>query len=187
MGNKVEFGISNLHIGLFTASDEGVVTMGTPYHQKGAKSFSPEQDSNDNTYYADDMVYWSEITDGAFTGDLGVAMFDDSFKTQFLGYRALADGGLAQVKNAEKPNVYIAFEVKGDKEKRRVIFYNCKLGSIKREYETIEDQKEPVTETINVSVTGDNNTGAYKAVYKPGDSGYTTLFTQPSAPAFPES
>ena len=187
MSNKVEFGISNLHIGLYTVSDQDVVTMGTPYHQKGAKNFSPDQDSNDSPYYADDMLWWNEFTDGAITGDLEVALFDDAFKTQFLGYRTLADGGLAQVKNAVKPNVYIAFEIKGDKEKRRVIFYNCQLGTITREYAGIEDKKEPISEKINVSVAGDNATGATKAVYKKTDAGYSTLFTQPSAPVFPES
>ena len=123
--NKVEFGISTLHVGTYYVSDQGVVSLGTPYHLPGARNFSPEQESNDNTFYADDMPYWAEYTEGAFSGDLEVALFTDEFKTQFLGYRALADGGLANVKNATKPNVYIAFDIKGDKEGRRAIFYNC--------------------------------------------------------------
>lgn len=185
MANKVEFGISNLHVGTWTEGENGAVTLGTPYHQKGAVSFSPEQDSENNTFYADDIAYWSEYTDGPFEGDLTVALFDDTFKTQFMGYTQLVDGGLAQVKNAVKPNVYIAFEVKGDAEKRRCIFYNCSLGVITREYATIEDTKEPATEALGITCTGDNNTGAMKATYKPGDTGYDTLFTNPSAPALP--
>ena len=45
--NKVEFGISNLHVGTYTDTN-GVVTLGTPYAQKGAGSLSiePEGDSN---------------------------------------------------------------------------------------------------------------------------------------------
>ena len=42
MANKVEFGISQLHVGTYTVDNQGVVTLGTPYHQKGAVSFSPE-------------------------------------------------------------------------------------------------------------------------------------------------
>ena len=95
----------------------------------------------------------------------------------------LADGGLANVKNATKPNVYIAFQVEGDAESRRVILYNCSLGDITREYNTIEESKEPTTETLPITCTGDNTTGATMAVYKPEDSGYATLFTNPSAPA----
>ena len=183
MANKVEFGISELHVGTWTVAQDGTVTMGTPYHQAGAVSFSPEENSEQNTFYADNIAYWSGYSGGTIEGDLEVAMFDDAFKTQFLGYVALADGGLANVKNATKPNVYVAFQVEGDAESRRVIMYNCTLGAITREYNTIEESKEPTTETLAVTCTGDNNTGATMAVYKTGDAGYATLFTSPAAPS----
>lgn len=182
MANKVEFGISQLHIGTYTV-ENGTVTLGTPYHQAGAVSFSPEENSEQNTFYADNIAYWSGYSGGTIEGDLEVAMFDDAFKTQFLGYRALTDGGLANVKNATKPNVYVAFQVEGDAESRRVILYNCSLGAITREYATIEESKEPATETLPVTCTGDNATGVTMAVYKPSDTGYATLFTAPTAPA----
>ena len=182
MANKVEFGISQLHVGTYTVDDQGNVTLGTPYHQKGAVSFSPEEQSELTNFYADNIVYWSGYSGGSFEGDLEVAMFDDAFKTQFLGYKALTNGGLANVKNPTKPSVYIAFQVEGDDESRRVILYNCSLGGITREYNTIEENKEPATETLGVTCTGDNTTGVTMAVLKPGDAGYDTLFTAPTAP-----
>lgn len=184
MANKVEFGISELHVGTYTVDDQGVVSLGTPYHQPGAVSFSPEEQSENNTFYADNIAYWSGYSGGTFEGDLEVAKFSDEFKTQFLGYRALSNGGLANVKNAQKPNVYIAFQVEGDAESRRVILYNCSLGVIGREFNTIEDTKEPTTETLGVTCTGDNATGVTMASFKPDDAGYATLFTAPTAPAF---
>ena len=180
--NKVEFGISNLHVGTYTVDDQDDVTMGTPYHQKGAVGFAPEQDSENNTAYADDIAYWSEYTEGPFNGDLTVMLFDDDFKTDFLGYVETNKGGLGQVKNAIKPKVYIAFEVKGDQQKRRCIFYNCSLGPIGREYNTIEESKEPVNETIPITCIGDEATGLTMETLKPGDAGYDDLFTNPSAP-----
>ena len=183
MANKVEFGISQLHVGTYTVDDQGAVTLGTPYHQKGAVSFSPEESSEQNNFYADNTIYWSGYSGGSIEGDLEVAMFDDEFKTQFLGYRTLTNGGLANVKNATKPNVYIAFQVEGDSESRRVILYNCALGAITREYATVEDSKEPATETLGVTCVGDNGTGVTMAVLKPADTGYATLFTAPTAPA----
>lgn len=181
MANKVEFGIFNLHVGTYT-DNNGTVTLGTPYAQKGAVSFSPEEQSEATNFYADNIVYWSGYSGGTFEGDLEVAKFDDAFKKQFLGYKELTNGGLANVKGATKPNVYIAFEVDGDAEKRRIIMYNCALGGITREYNTIEEEKEPTTETINVTVTGDNSTGVSMATFTPNDAGYDTLFTSPSAP-----
>lgn len=181
MANKVEFGISQLHVGTYTESN-GTVTLGTPYHQKGAVSFSPEEKSEQNNFYADNIVYWSGYSGGTLEGDLEVAMFDDDFKTQFLGYKALTNGGLANVKNPTKPSVYIAFQVEGDDESRRVILYNCSLGGITREYNTIEESKEPTTETLPVTCVGDNASGVTMAVFKEGDDGYATLFTAPTAP-----
>ena len=183
MANKVEFGISELHVGTYTVDDQGVVTLGTPYHQPGSVSFSPEEQSENNTFYADNIAYWSGYSGGTFEGDLEVAKFSDEFKTQFLGYVELTNGGLANVKNAVKPNVYIAFQVEGDAESRRVILYNCALGVIGREFATIEENKEPATETLGVTCTGDNATGVTLASFKPTDAGYATLFTAPTAPA----
>lgn len=181
MANKVEFGISQLHIGTYV-DENGTVTLGTPYHQPGAVSFSPEESSTQNTFYADNVAYWSGYSGGTIEGELEVAMFDDAFKTQFLGYRTLTNGGLANVKNATKPSVYVAFQVEGDAESRRVILYNCTLGAITREYATIEENKEPTTETIDVTCIGDNTSGVTMAVLKPADTGYSTLFTAPTAP-----
>lgn len=181
MANKVEFGISNLYIGTYT-DNGGTVTLGTPYHQAGAVSFAPEVQEEKNDFYADNVAYWSGYSGGSIEGDLEVALFDDSFKTQFLGYATLTNGGLAAVKNAVKPNTYVAFQIEGDAEARRVILYNCTFGSIKREYATIEESKEPVTETIPVTCIGDNTSGVTMAVFKPADAGYDTLFTAPAAP-----
>ena len=182
MANKVEFGISNLYVGTYTVGTGGTVTMGTPYHQAGAVSFSPEEQSESNTFYADNVAYWSGYTGGTFEGDLEVAKFDDTFKTQFLGYLQKGDGGLAMVKGATKPKVYIAFQVEGDAESRRIIFYNCSLGAITREYNTTEESTEPSTETLAVTVAGDNVTGLSMVSYNKTATGYSTLFTNPPAP-----
>lgn len=185
MANKVEFGISNLHVGTYTVDDDGQVTMGAPYHQKGAVSFSPEEQSDKQDFYADNILFWSGYSGGTFEGDLEVAKFDKAFKTNFLGYTQLADGGLANIKGAVKPNVYVAFQVEGDAESRRIIMYNGVFGAIKREFSTIEDNKEPVTETLAITVAGDNATGIGMVSYTPDDAGYDDLFTDPPAPALP--
>lgn len=182
MANKVLFGISNLHVGTYT-EEGGTVTLGTPYHQKGAVSLSPTESAEKTDFYADNILYYSSFAGGTFEGELEVALFDDDFKTQFLGYVTLSNGGLAITKNATKPKVYIAFEVEGDTEKRRAIFYNCEFGAISREYSTIEETKEPQTATINFTCAGDNATGVTMATFKPADAGYSTLFTNPTAPA----
>lgn len=182
MANKVEFGISDLYVGTYTDTN-GTITLGSPYHQKGAVSLSLEEDSEETKFYADNITYWADSTGGTFSGDLEVAKFDDTFKTQFLGYVTLADGGIATLKNATKPATYVMFQIEGDTEKRRVILYNCRLSGLNREYSTIEETKEPATETLSVTVLGDDTTGASMASYAEGATGYATLFTNPPVPA----
>ena len=185
--NKVLFGFSDLYIGTFTVSDVGVVTMGTPYHQKGAVGFSPEESDDREDFYADNVPYYTTYSTGTYEGDLTVAKLDDAFKKNFLGYVELDDGGLAQIKGASRPNVYIMFEIQGDQHKRRVIFYNGSLGAVTREYNTIEETRTPVTESIAVRFTGDNGTGITKVTYNEDDTGYATLFTAPPAPTLPSA
>lgn len=180
--NKVEFGISNLIIGTYTDTN-GTVTLGTPYHQKGAVSLSLEPEGDSNEFYADNMIYWSGFSDNGFSGSLEVARFDTDAKKDFFGYAETAGGGIAAIKGATKPPVYIAFQTEGDAEARRVIIYNVTLSGINREFNTIEDSKEPVTESCDITVVGDNTTGITVASYKPGDSAYSTLFTTPPVPA----
>lgn len=185
MANKVEFGISNLYVGTYEVDDDGDVTLGTPYHQAGAVGFSPEEQSDIYNFYADNIAYWSSYNGGSMEGDLTVAKFSDQFKTNFLGYVTLDDGGLALIKGATKPKVYIMFQVEGDDESRRIIMYNVSLGAINREYNTIEENREPITESIPVTVTGDNGTGITMVSYKETDAVYDSMFTTPPVPTLP--
>ena len=183
--NKVLFGFSELHVGTYTTDDENNVTMGTPYHQRGGVGFSPETQSEKYDFYADNMPYFTTYTGGTKEGDLEVAKFDDEFKTRFLGYRRSRSGGLAEVRNASKPNIYAAFQVEGDQGGLRVIMYNGTLGPITRSYSTTEEGIEVATETIPVTFNGAEN-GMIVDTYYPGDPGYDTLFTNPPLPEFAE-
>lgn len=187
MANKVLMGFSDLYVGTFTVADDNTVTMGSPYHQAGAVGFAPTPSDDQNVFYADNMAYYTTMGNGTYEGDLTVAMFDDAFKKNFLGFVELDDGGLAEVKNPVKPQVYIMFEVQGDEAARRVILYNGKLGGITREFATIEETAEPTTESVPATFVGDNATGIVMATYEKGDAGYDTLFTNPPAPALPVS
>lgn len=185
--NKVLFGFKDLYIGTYEVDDDGDVTMGSPYHQKGAVGFSPEEQGENYTFYADDGAYFDYYTSGVFEGDLVVARFDDAFKKQFLGYVELADGGIAQIKNAKKPNIYLMFEVQGNAGAERLIYYNGTMGGITREFATIEESIEVQTESVSVKINGDAATGMSKVAYSEDKAGFDTLFTNPPAPVLPGS
>lgn len=181
--NKVEFGISNLHAGTYDVNlSTGAVTMGEGIMLPGAVSLSLEPEGDSSSFYADDKIFHSDYQDNGFSGTLKVAKFTDDFKKKFLGYVETKDGGLASMKGAVKPALWVSFEAKGDKEKRRVLLYNVTLGGISREYETTSDKKEPATESSKITVIGDNATGITQVVYNPSDTGYANVFTTPAKP-----
>ena len=182
--NKVRFGLSNVYMGTYT-DNNGSVTLGTPKAQKGAVNLSLDPEAEENTFWADNVKYYVTNQDNGFSGSLEVAKFDDAVKTDFLGYVALTGGGIAHVKGAAKPKVYIMGQAEGDSKKRRFILYNVTLGQIQFEAATTEDAVEPATETIDINVTGDNKTGITMAEYLEGEGAYSSMFTTPPVPALP--
>ena len=181
--NKVMFGVSQLHVGEYNVSTAGVVTLGTPYAVPGTVKITIEPDSEEQKFYADNKVYWSSYSDNGLSGEIENALFDDTFKTKFMNYQSLSNGGLAQIKGKKNKPVYFAFQTEGDEESRRGIFYNVSLGQITREYSTTEDSTEPATATLPFTVNGDNKTGVVRAAYTDGAAAYTTIFTTPPVPS----
>lgn len=183
--NKVVFGIRNVHFGTYTVGTTGTATLGSPFALPGTVNMTLEPDSEESVFWADDTKYYTSYSDNGFTGELENAYFPDAFKTQFMNYITLSDGGIAQIKGQKNKTVYMMFESEGDAEKRRGIIYNVELGQINREYSTTEDTQEPQTATLSFTVNGDNKTGITKVSYGESASGYSTLFTNPPAPALP--
>lgn len=185
--NKVEFGTKLFHIGTYDVdSATGEVTLGAPMHVPGMRALTLEAELEESKFFADDVVYYSQYNDNGLTGELGMALFPDEFKTAFLNYANTADGGVAQVKGKGGKSVYIAFQGSGDKNNRRHIMYNVSLGAISREHKTIEESVEVEEETLPITVTGDNNSGIMKITYSEGDAGYESLFTAPVIPELAE-
>lgn len=183
--NKVVFGVSNLHFGTYDVDEQGVVTLGAPFHLPGTVNISLDAESEENKFYADDVTYWSGYSDNGYSGEIENALFTDAFKLAFMNYVQLDDGGVAQIKGKQNKNVYMMFESNGDKEKRRGILYNVSLGQISREYATVEESVEPQTATLPFTVNGDNGTGIIRVGYKPENAAYDTLFTNPPKPVLP--
>lgn len=185
-GNKVRFGLSDVHVGTYT-DNAGTVTLGTGQAIPGAVSLNLDPEVAESIFHADNVKYFVKNQSNGYTGDLVMAKFPDSFKTAFMNYVAMTGGGTGETKLLGNKPVYISFEVQGDKQARRTILYNVELGAITEEHNTVEDEIEVQTESLNINVVGDNTTGLVKVSYETGDSAYSTLFSNPPVPALPAS
>lgn len=184
--NKVVFGVSNLHVCTYDVDSEtGTVTLGTPLHVPGTVNISMDAESEENKFFADNVVYWSGYADNGYSGEIENALFDDTFKTTFLNWENIDNGGVAQIKGKQNKKVAMMFQIEGDAEARRGILYNVSLGHITRAYATTEETIEPQTATLPFTVNGDNGTGIIRAAYPETSAIYDTIFTAPPVPALP--
>lgn len=181
--NKVEFGLSGVHVGTYTVDTDGTATLGVGEAIKGAVSLTAEAQSSSNSFYADNIKFYDFFSESGDTGEMVMANFPDSFKEKYLGYKRLSDGGLARVKNPQPVPFWIAFEGEGDAKKRRHVLLNLTAGQIKREHKTNTENVEVEVETLPISVTGDNKSGFIKLSYSEGETGYSTALTAPTIPA----
>lgn len=184
--NKVRFGLSNFHYGTYQ-DNGGTITLGTCTPINGAVSLNMDPDTAETVFYADNTKYYVSNKNNGYTGDLVMAKFPDAFKTGCLNYIALTGGGIAESKYVDTKPIYIAFEIEGDAKKTRYIVYNVKPGAITENHQTTEEEVEVATESLALQMVGDNKTGIIKSKYEDGDTGYTTLFSNPPVPAIPAS
>ena len=72
-------------------------------------------------------------------------------------------------------------EIEGDAKKRRFVYYDCTATRPSNEANTIEESKEPQTDTISITMSARSTDKAIKAVIEPTTENqgiYDTFFTQ---------
>ena len=72
-------------------------------------------------------------------------------------------------------------EIEGDVKKRRFVYYDCTATRPSSEMNTIEDTKEPQTDTIEITMSPRATDHVIKAVIEPNDTNedvYNTFFTK---------
>ena len=148
--NKVKFGLSNVHIAKITES-EGKITYGTPFAVPGAVSLTAEPEGDTTPFYADNIKYYIAVANNGYTGDLEIAMTPKEFLTQILGQEEDTNGALIESSDDVNARFALMGEIEGDAKKRRFIYYDCTATRPSAEMNTIEESKEPQTDTISIT------------------------------------
>ena len=82
--NKVKFGLSQLYYSVLTETD-GEYTWATPVAIPGAVNISLDPSGETSTFRADNIDYYVTASNNGYEGDLEVAIFPESFRTDVLG------------------------------------------------------------------------------------------------------
>lgn len=169
MGNKVKFGLSNVHVAKITETD-GVISYGKPFAMPGAVSFSAEPEGDTTPFYADNIKYYIATSNQGYSGDLELAITPEEFVTSILGQTKDANGAI--IENADDVNARFALmgEIEGDTNKRRFVYYDCTATRPSSEAQTREESTEPQTDTISITMSPRSTDKAIKAVIEPSES-----------------
>ena len=178
--NKVKFGLSNVHIAKITETD-GAITYGTPFAMPGAVSLTEEPEGETTPFYADNIQYYVAVANNGYTGDLEIAMTPQEFLTTILGQTVDTNGAVFESSDDINARFALMGEIEGDVKKRRFVYYDCTATRPSSEMNTIEDKKEPQTDTIEITMSPRATDHVIKAVIEPNDTNedvYNTFFTK---------
>lgn len=178
--NKVKFGLSNVHIAKITETD-GEISYGTPFKIPGAVSLTADPEGETAKFYADNIVYYISTTNQGYSGDLEVAMLIKEFFKQILGQQEDSNGALFE--NADDVNARFALmgEIEGDVKKRRFCYFDCTATRPSAEMNTKEENTDPKTDKISITMAPRSSDRAVKVVIEPTEENkavYETFYTK---------
>lgn len=184
MANKIKYGISKCYYAVATDDGTGVLSYATPVALPGAVSLSMEAQGDTNTFYADNIAYFTSSANNGYQGDLELALLPDHFRTAVLG-ESLDEKGM-YLEHANVPVVEFAllFQFEGDESATKHCMYRCVASRPATNGSTKEESIEPQTETITITAMPRINDELVKARCPEGASVYATWFnavTEPSA------
>ncbi len=148
--NKVRFGLKNCHYARAAFDEDGNVTYAAPVRLPGAVSLSLDPEGENESFYADDIVYYVINNNAGYEGDLELALIPEEFLKDILHEEEDANGVLAESADAEFERFALLFEFTGDKHAIRHVLYCCSASRPSMEGETREDEKEVQTETLTL-------------------------------------
>lgn len=154
--NKVKYSLKNVHYAPLTESvnDSGVTTFtyGAPVPIPGAVNLSLDEESSNDPFYADGMVYFRAISNNGYSGDLEVALLPEKFRTDILQETLDKNKVLVEKTSTAAPPAFaLLFEFEGDAKAIRHVMYHCTASRPSVSGKTKEESVEPETETLSLT------------------------------------
>ena len=150
--NKVKYGLKNVHVAPLTETDAGIVSFGTPRRIPGAVNLSLPPVGENTPFYADDIEYFTSITNNGYEGNVEFAIVPDWFKEMYLGETVDENFVHTEHADAQPGRFAMMFEFDGDKHKTRHVLYNCKASRPNVDGETKQNSVTPKTESLPLVV-----------------------------------
>ncbi|MGL5972422.1 MAG: major tail protein [Oscillospiraceae bacterium] len=176
--NKVIIGLENFHIALITSYDAVTkkYTYGTPTRVPGLVSLDISTSGGENTFYADNIAYFKSNTNQGYELKITIANLTEFIREEVLGEKKQLNGLRVEFANAIPKDCAILFEVSGDTEGERYVFYNSTMSRPNINRSTKGENAEPQTNELTLKATARENDKAVKAFITEKDTAYATFF-----------
>lgn len=182
--NKVKYGLTNVYYALATISAaDNTATYGQPKRLPGAVNLTMDHQGDANTFYADNIAFFTMQGDAGYSGTLEIAQITDDFRKDILGEIEDANGVLTEVANAPTVPFALLFQFDGDKKNTRHVLYNCTASKPSIAGETNTESITPKTDTLNLTAApvhnpnlGDSGLDVFKGRALAGDTPYANWF-----------
>lgn len=154
--SKVEFGIAKAYYAPINVGTGGVETYGTPVALPGAVSLSLSRAGSDpEPFYADNITYYvAPATNGGYTGTLTLAKVPNTFKETILGEIVDDNGIQLEVSAAATKRFALLWEVEGDSDQKRRVFWNCTAQRVAESANTKSSSTTPDTQELEFTAIG---------------------------------
>lgn len=173
MANKVKFGLSNVHIAAITYGEGGAITYGTPFALPGAVNLTLDPEGESADFFADNTKYFNAYSNQGYSGSLEIALINDAFRTQILGESTDRNGAVFENKDDTVKDFALGFQIDGDQYNRKYWFYNVSASRPSTNSQTIENSKEPVTDTLNITASARLTDGQVRTYLEPNATNET--------------
>lgn len=177
--NKIKYGLKSVHYAVATIAADNTATYDTPVAINGAVNLSLDPQGETSPFYADNIAYYTAVSNNGYEGDLEIAKVPESFKKDVLGFKEDANGVLYEDANAPVVHFALMFQFEGDVNATRFVMFNCVAARPTVAGATKEDAIEPQTETLELTISSINVNGedVVQAYATAGSTAYNGWFS----------
>ncbi len=164
MANKIKYGLSKVYVATVSSvSTTGALTYSTPVAVPGGVSLSLSIQGDTNTFYADNIAYWTATANNGYQGDLEMALIPDTIRQAILGETLDTKGFYVEKSSDAQKEFALLFQFEGDENATRHCLYRCVASRPEVAGSTKEESIEPQTETITITAMPRINDEVVKA------------------------
>lgn len=153
MGNKVTFGLKNVHVALLNTASQTPPEWETPTAIPGAVRFTPTPQGQENTFYADNDPYFVVTSNNGYTAELEMALVPDAILAEILGWEIDTNGMLVEIADAIPKPFALLGQIEGDQKNRRFAYYYCIASRPTKEHATKNETITPATDVLSLIIT----------------------------------